>query len=203
MNTERTIPPAEIGLRANYKFIRADQWDIARAVQERADKTFWTVREAYESLQEKGEAVKIWLEILKQGIPGFARVSEAHNLVPALLRNSLATLISGTTVAPTFKANYLALGDGETSPASGDTTLENETLRSDFDDRSAEENTAYLNVFFPAVDVGGNTYEEAGIFVDGTGSADTGYLLSRVLLEVSLAAAETLTINASITVNAA
>lgn len=37
------------------------------------------------------------------------RILEAHNKVPAVLRNELAKLIAGQTVAPTFKANYLAL----------------------------------------------------------------------------------------------
>lgn len=202
MNKELTLPTAKIGLQGHYRFIRATEWDIAHAVCKHDDKSLWTPREALESLRAKGEALKIWFEILKTGIPAFCKVQEADNIVPSLLRNSLATLISGTSVAPTFKANYLALGDGEAAPAAADVALDNETLRGTFDDRTAENNIAYLNKFFAAVDVGGNTYEEAGIFVDGTGSADSGYLLSRVLLEVSLAAAETLTINCSITVSA-
>lgn len=37
------------------------------------------------------------------------RVFEYHNKIPAVIRNQLAQLISGTTITPTLKANYLAL----------------------------------------------------------------------------------------------
>lgn len=37
------------------------------------------------------------------------KVRKGHNLVPSLLRDAFASLIAGNTVAPTFKANYVAL----------------------------------------------------------------------------------------------
>jgi len=43
--------------------------------------------------------------------------------VPDVLRNEMALLISGTTVTPTFKANYLAMGDDSTPPTNADTIL--------------------------------------------------------------------------------
>lgn len=185
----------------NYRVVLADERDIAYAVYERDDTKLWTPREALESLREKGEAVKIWLEILKEGLPSFATSKEYHNLVPSVLRDSLATLISGTTVTPTFKANYFALGTGSNAPVNADLTLQTETIRAAFTNRSSYTNIAYLDVFFSAAQVGGNTYNEAGIFVDGTASVNTGYLLSRVALNQTLGAAQTLTVNCSVTVS--
>lgn len=188
-------------IEANYRFIRAKQWDIAHAVCRHDDSRLWTPREAYESLQKKGEAVQIWLEILKAGVPSFAHLHETHNLVPNVLRHALATLISGTTVQPTFKANYLALGTGSNAPAMTDTQLQNEVLRSLFDNRYAAANVAFLNKFFTQAEVAGQTFSEAAIFVDGAAGANTGWPLSIVSLNESIGATETLTVNASITVN--
>lgn len=185
----------------NFRFVTADEWDVARAVVRHDDSKLWTPREALESLRLKGDAVRIWLEILKQGLPAFAQEKTFHNLVPSVLRNSLATLISGTDVTPTFKANYFALGSGSNPPANSDLALQTETLRALFTNRSAYTNIAYLDVFFDAVDVGGQTFNEAGIFVDGTGSPDTGYLLSRVVINQSLGANQTLTVNCSVTIS--
>lgn len=131
------------------------------------------------------------------------RIQEAHNKVPAVLRNEFAKLIAGTTVTPTFKSNYVALGNGSTAPADLDTVLDNETKRGLWTMRTATNNVAYLDKFFTQAEVGGMTFLEAGAFVDGTASVDTGYLLSRVLVDLSLSATETLSINATFTLNSA
>lgn len=185
----------------NYTFIIADETDIAAEVLRRDDLRLWTLREALESLRTGGEAVKIWMKIVKEKIPAFAKVQTAHNLVPSVLRNSLATLISGTAVSPTFHAEYFALGTSSTAAANSDTLLGTETLRLAFTDRSSYTNIAYLDVFFPSTSVGGNTYSEAGIFVDGSASANTGYLLSRTVINQTLGSTQTLTVNCSITIS--
>lgn len=127
------------------------------------------------------------------------KVERKHNLVPLVLRESLALLNSGTDITPTLKCNEIALGSGSTTPANSDTTLDTETLRATFTQRNAVSNVCYLDKFFPSTTVGGNTYNEIGVFVDGTASADTGYLFSRVLINQVMAANETLTINVTIT----
>lgn len=193
---------AQIGLGNNYRFVIAKEQDIAEAVLRQDDRKLWTPKEAIESLRAGGEAALIWLQILRErGLPSFAQAQEYKNLVPSVLRNSLATLISGTTITPTLKANYIALGSGSTAPANGDTTLVTETLRGAFVNRFSANNVAYLDHFFPTASVGGNSYNEAGIFVDGSASVNTGYLLSRVLVTLTLGANQTLTINSTITVS--
>lgn len=131
------------------------------------------------------------------------RILEAHNKVPAVLRNELAKLIAGQTVTPTFKANYLALGNGSTAVSDLDVALDNETKRGLWTMRTATDNIAYLDKFFTSTEVGGMNFLEAGVFVDGTASADSGYLLSRVLVDLSISATETLTVNATFTLNSA
>ena len=192
INEELTTP-------FNYQFIIADENEIAYAVWKKDDSALWTLRDVLESLRQGGEAVKIWMQIIKSGMPSFAKVQTYHNIVPSVLRNAYAAQASGDTVTPTFKCNYFSLGTGSSTPSNSDVALQTETLRALFTDRSSYLNVAYLDVFFPTASVAGNTYNEAGIFVDGSAGADTGYLLSRVAINQTLGAAQTLTVNCSIT----
>lgn len=185
----------------NYRIIRATEADIAEAVLKVDDSKLWTPREAIKSLREHGEALRIWLEILKGGLPSFASEKTYHNIIPSVLRDSLASLFAGNTVTPTFKCNYMAVGTGSTAAANGDTTLEAEAARGLFTNRSSSGNVATLDKFFSAVEVGGLALTEAGIFVDGSGTPDSGYLMSRVIISETMGANETLTINATLTVS--
>jgi hypothetical protein len=130
----------------------------------------------------------------------FIKTSQYKNLVPNILRYALATLISGTTVVPTFKSNYVALGSNGTAAANTDTALGTEAIRGAWTNRYAIDNVAYLDKYFSSTEVGGNTYLEIGSIVDGTASANTGYLLSHANINETMAATETLSINATFTI---
>ena len=158
-----------------------------------------------EAVKNPTEKIARWITQAVRNAPEhlleFCQQKTYTNIVPSVLRYELASLISGNTVTPTFKANYFALGTGSSVPANGDLTLQTETLRALFTDRSYYQNVAYLDVFFPSASVGGNSYTEAGIFVDGSGSANSGYLLSRTAINQILGSNQTLTVNGSITVS--
>ncbi len=123
-----------------------------------------------------------------------------HNLVPYTLRYSLASLIAGNTVTPTFKANYIALGTWSTLPANTDTQLDTEVIRRLFGDRRAIDNVAYLDKTFGSLEVWWNTYNEIGVFVDGTASVNTWYLFSRININQTMQALENLTVNVTFTI---
>lgn len=176
----------EIQLKANYKFTVASMEILDKIAKE---------------LDVDVKDVAAYLRSYNGQYLDELRIHEGHNLVPDVLRDSLALLISGTTVTPTFKANYMALGSDSTAADNSDLTLGTETIRSLFDNRSAVDNVAYLDKFFNASEVGGNTYVEAGVFVDGTASVDTGYLLSRIIMNETMSATESLTCNVSITIS--
>lgn len=202
---------AQIGIGANYRLIAVDDEDLADALYE-AERTArgsvrsgMSRREALAIVKNPNDEARAFLArfttaMADAGDPR-ARILQYANLVPNVLRYSLATLISGTTVTPTFKANYVGLGSGSSAPANSDTALQSESTRAAFSNRSATNNVAYLDAFFPSTVVGGNTYLEAGIFVDGTASANTGYLLSRVAINQVLGSSQTLTLNCSVTVS--
>ncbi len=128
---------------------------------------------------------------------------KTHNIIPNVLRDQFATLLSGTSVPSSFQANYIALWSGNSTPAATDTQLANETKRALFTNRYSSGHVAYLDRFFSSTEISGQTFLEVGIFCDGTATINSGYLLSRILINETMGANETLTINATITISSA
>lgn len=192
----------EMNFRINYRLTKASDELLAKIYAER----MWILdfRKCLNWRQKLcNHAAKKIPEILKNYNWAFANqlsVWEGHNIVPSVLRNELASLIAGNTVVPTFKANYIALWSGSTTPANTDTTLVAETLRQTFSNRFSVDNVAYLDKFFSSGDVGWLSVSEIGVFVDWTASADTWYLFSRILANEVMAVTETLTINATFSI---
>lgn len=102
-----------------------------------------------------------------------------HNLITTTGRNVLARLLTGDTTY-SGQINYGALGTQVSpSPANGDTQLGTEVFRKLVSSHSASNNVAFVDFFYTASDTNG-TYTEFGNFIDGTGSANTGRLFSRL-----------------------
>lgn len=131
-----------------------------------------------------------------------ARIREHvfHNLVPTVGKNVFARILAGNTTY-TGIVNYAGLGDDATTPTDGDTVLGNETYRKTVDSATYVNNVAYLSIFIPAATATG-THSEAGLFIDGTGSVDTGQIFSHVLLSppVVKSALSSLTLDCTITI---
>lgn len=198
----------EVSIVSNYHFNIASEEVIWRLLMLQ----FWWILSDYFSAWRVKEQFSKYIPSLFRSfrggkIPQAAYLAkhikhiEWHNIVPLVLRESLASLIAWNTVIPTFKANYFALGDDNTAATNTDITLWNETLRWTFTDRFSVLNVAYLDKYFSSAEVGWNTYLEAGVFVDWTASVDTWYLFSRILISESMAVNETLTVNASFTIS--
>lgn len=145
-----------INMKPNYRITRANLDTIAAMVKDFAGVAINQMDRAAERL--RCQAIKD--QRLRQCHQGKIDILEIHNIVPLAIRENMATLISGTTVTPTFKVNYMAMGDDASTAANTDTTLGNETLRQTLTNRYAESNIAYLDKFWSTTDVGGNTYRE-------------------------------------------
>lgn len=124
------------------------------------------------------------------------------NIIPTAGRSVIALWIIGdNTYDAANGANYGSLGDDNTAPANGDTTLGNETYRKARSSEGTAANVAYLSNFYSAAEVTG-TFEEAGWHIDGTGSADTGQLLSHFLTgSITKTSVETLTVESTLTIS--
>lgn len=131
------------------------------------------------------------------------RTKKAHNKIPLLFRWELAKKIAGISTVTTFEANYIAVGNGTLAVSDADILLDNEYVRGLIDQRTTVDNIAYLDKFFTSWEIGGTTMTEVGTFCDGTVTLETWTLLSRVLLNESFGATETLTLNVTISFTSA
>jgi hypothetical protein len=102
------------------------------------------------------------------------------NLTPLVGRNVLARLLAGDTTY-SGEINYIALGDGNTAFNNNSTQLNNEVFRKLVSDASHDDHIAYIDAFIESGDTPDGTYTEAGAFIDGTGSPDTGQPFSLVV----------------------
>lgn len=128
------------------------------------------------------------------------RVSYYHNLVPNVFLYELAKRVGNVYTAYTLNTNKIVLGTDGTAAAAADTALKNEIIRSDFSLQSQTNAVSYLDKYFSASDVSGYTLLEAGVMsdaVDAIGGA--GLLASRVVINESVSADESLTFNITFT----
>ena len=122
------------------------------------------------------------------------------NIVPTVGRTLIANNLTDATPTNSMLISHAALGSSGTAVANGDTQLGTETYRNIIASITNASNVAYATAFFSATEVSG-TFAEAGIFCDGTGTANSGILLSHVLISVTKSTSETLTIDWELTIN--
>lgn len=128
------------------------------------------------------------------------RVVVKHNLVVLTGRSVLAGILLGETTY-TGVLNYGALGTSSTAVASSDTQLGTEVFRKLFARRTRTNATCNLDYFFSKADTNG-TYQEFGLFIDGTSTANSGVLFNRVLTGGwTKSSAEALTVSIQLNIN--
>lgn len=158
-------------------------------------------------LQEMPPHVMGWhrsrYQALRDAYHGKAMIAvrEHVNLAPTVGRSVLAQRLAGTTTY-TGTINYGAIGSSTTTPTNGDTQLGTETYRQTVSSATYVNNIAYLSVFIAAGTATGTHYE-GGLFIDGTGAANSGQLFSHVLFSpaISKGALNSLTLDVSITIS--
>lgn len=165
-------------------------------------------QEASDSLKER-DAIEIEIKTREGVFLGSVRelnricktTKEVYNnLVPTVGRTMIANNLGNTSPTNVMYAKYIELGSGTNAPANGDTALQTSTYRNAVASRTNAANITYVTGFFNATETSG-TYKEAGIFSDGTASAGTGILLSRVAINVTKTTSNTLTIDWTLTIS--
>jgi len=152
----------------------------------------------------KNEGLKltgIWTFTIKDAKTGeVKRVEKYKNIIPTVGRTMIANNLTDTSPDNTMLVSHVALGSGTNVPANGDTTLQTETYRNSVASRTNASNVAYVSGFFSATETSG-TYREAAVFSNGTASANSGVLLSRVAINITKSATETLTCDWVLTIS--
>lgn len=142
-----------------------------------------------------------WKFTLHNVVTGEVRVFEYDNLIPTVARAAFADYLTNPSPSPaSLRANYTALGTGTNAPANSDTQLQTETYRKATASATNDNNIAYISAFYTTTEVSG-TFREAGLFMDATGAANSGTILSRVAINITKSTSETLTIDYVLTIS--
>jgi len=106
---------------------------------------------------------------------------EMDNLITTVGLNMLRDLLKGDISDGEIK--YCGLGDDDTAPALGNTTLGNEVFRKILTSSSSPDDGQLKTIFYIAPDEAVGTIEEIGWFAGAAAGAgaDSGIMISRVL----------------------
>lgn len=141
-----------------------------------------------------------WLDELRQTCR--TRQLLVHNRVVLAARTEMAKRLIGTQ-AYTGTINYGAIGTGSTAVTDADAVLDTEAARVQIATKTQTDDEVALDFYFNKASASG-TFEEFGLFIDGSASADTGLLFNRALtggwVKSSL---EAMTVSIQINVNPA
>ncbi len=142
-----------------------------------------------------------WTFTLRNAKTGdIEQIIEKDNIIPTVGRQMIANNLTNVSPTNVMKITHCALGSSATTPANTDTQLGTETYRNAIASVTNAANIAYATGFFSATETSG-TYAEAGIFSNGTGSANTGVLLSHVAVSITKTTSQTLTIDWTLTIS--
>lgn len=123
-----------------------------------------------------------------------------HNLCVQAGRNMLAGILNGETTY-TGIINYGCLGTSSTAVADGDTQLGAEVKRKAVATRTRVNDQVNFDFYYSKSDTNG-TYQEFGMVVDGTSSANTGVLFNHMLTGGwTKSSSEALTVSVQININ--
>ena len=123
-----------------------------------------------------------------------------ENLVPTVARTMIANNLTSGAPTNVMKITHCALGSSATAPANADTQLGTEVYRNAIASLTNSANLAYATGFFSATETSG-TYAEAGIFSNGTGTANSGILVSHVAISITKSTSVTLTLDWTLTIS--
>ncbi|MDD1458456.1 HNH endonuclease [Dolichospermum sp. ST_sed7] len=142
----------------------------------------------------------VYLFTLRDAISGQITSRQlAFNIIPTVARTMIANNLTDVTPDNVPYIKYAELGTSTQAPANGDTALIASSYRNAIASRTNAANIGYATAFFNATETSGS-FKEAGIFCDGTASAGTGILLSRVAINITKTNTQTLTIDWTLTV---
>lgn len=129
-----------------------------------------------------------------------SRVVAVDNLVVQTGRNVLAGILNGETTY-TGIINYGALGTSSTAVSDGQTQLVAEVKRKAVGTRTRVNDQVNFDFYYSKSDTNG-TYQEFGMFIDGTSTANTGQMFNRLLTGGwTKSSSESLTASVQININ--
>ncbi len=123
------------------------------------------------------EEYDLWIAELRRTCP--TRELVVHNRVVLGARTEMAKRLIGTQ-AYTGTVNYGAIGTDDTAVSDSDSQLGAEAARVQIATKTQTDDQVSLDFYFNKGSASG-TFEEFALFIDGTGSADSGLMFNRAL----------------------
>lgn len=118
-----------------------------------------------------------------------------ENITPTVGFAQLTKALTNNIASPAeIAVNYHAYGTSNTAPAAGNTQLGSESGRKAITSLAYSGNKAFYTIFYTASEAVG-TFAEVGLFINGTGTANSGSLWDRSLLAFTKTALQTMTID--------
>lgn len=152
-------------------------------------------------LDENVQMHGVWTATIRDGATGrIKRVETFKNLIPTVARQMIANNLTSSSPTNVMRITHCALGSNATAPTNADTQLGTEVYRNTIFSFSNAANIAYATGFFTTTETSG-TYAEAAVFANGTGTANSGILVSHVLLPITKSSSETLTLQWTLTIS--
>lgn len=153
------------------------------------------------AIKEKSGVIGLYAFTVRDAISGNVLRKYGYcNIVPTVGRTMIANNLTSASPTHSMLITHCALGTNATAPANADTQLGTETYRNAIASLSNSNNIAYATGFFSAAETSG-TYAEAGIFANGTGTVNSGVIISHVALSVTKSTSETLTLDWTFTLS--
>ena len=122
-----------------------------------------------------------------------------HNIICVNGKNFIAQFLNCEAVTLSTGTIFGAVGTSGTAPVVGDTQLGAEIARATVGSNSRSANVVVFDFFYTTAQ-GNGALAEFGVFLAGTSTANTGSLLSHVLISENKTSAETLTVESTITI---
>lgn len=116
---------------------------------------------------------------------GEKKYSEFHNMIMQAYYTGYFSFLNADQLSITgneLNITHLALGTGTTAVTSSDTKLATEIFRKGYTNKTQGIASFQTKVVIATAEAVGNI-KEIGIFANGTGTADSGTLLSRLLID--------------------
>lgn len=134
---------------------------------------------------------------------GLIRKVHYSNIIPTVARQQVAKAVTGNIATTTeIKVTHQELGTGTTTPANGDTGLQTPSAgtRKTISSMAYSANQMNFTSFWAATEATG-TWREFCLFMNGSGTSNSGTVLNRVAINITVGASDALTIDGTITVS--
>lgn len=130
------------------------------------------------------------------------RKQHYKNLIPTVSRAQVAKALCGEIASKTeIQISHAELGTSTTAPANGDTGLITPTgaTRKAIGSMASSSNIGNFTAFWAATEATG-TWREFALFINGTGTSNSGTIFNRVAINVTVSSSDALTIDGTVTI---